>query len=338
MQQNKSVIIWLLSGCFLIFIMVFVGGITRLTDSGLSMSTWSLIGGPPPMNLQEWSSAFETYKQTPEGKVNSNYTLSDFKYIFFWEYLHRMLGRLLGIIFLLPFIYFLIKKKLSKKNIIQCSILLVMGASQGLIGWWMVKSGLVDRPDVSHYRLAVHLTTAFLTCSYTLWVALDLIFPKPRQGNIFLFNKLFLLFVLIIAQIVYGAFVAGLKAGRIYNTWPKMGDKWIPESIYLDAGANSQFTHRILGLIIVFFTFYIWKKAKKLNLSRLENIVFKLLPVVVSAQFILGVITLITGAPIFPALLHQILAFFLLLILVFNLFLFKNTKKKSDQQQKLSAL
>ena len=200
----------------------------------------------------------------------------------------------------------------------------------------MVKSGLVDRPDVSHYRLAVHLTTAFLTCSYTLWVALDLIFPKPRQGNIFLFNKLFLLFVLIIAQIVYGAFVAGLKAGRIYNTWPKMGDKWIPESVYLDAGANSQFIHRILGLIIV-FTFYIWKK-QKLSLSRLENIVFKLLPVIVSASFFWELLRLLLGPQFFQHFYTKYLHFFLLLTLVFNLFLFKNTKTKSDQQQKLSAL
>ena len=247
MKDNKSVIIWLFSGCFLIFVMVIVGGITRLTDSGLSMSTWSLIGGAPPLNFQEWALAFDIYKQTPEGKINPHYTLADFKYIFFWEYLHRMIGRLLGLIFIIPFVYFLIKKKLSKKMIIKCCILLVMGASQGLIGWWMVQSGLIDRPDVSHYRLAIHLTTAFLTCSYTFWVALSLIFPNSRAGNKTVFIKLFVLFILLIIQIVYGAFVAGLKAGRIYNTWPKMGEHWIPESVLLDAGANSQFIHRTLA-------------------------------------------------------------------------------------------
>ena len=144
MKGNKSVVIWLFSGCFLIFLMVIVGGITRLTDSGLSMSTWSLIGGAPPLNFQEWVLAFDIYKQTPEGKINPHYTLADFKYIFFWEYLHRMIGRLLGLIFIIPFVYFLIKKKLSKKMIIKCCILLFMGASQGLIGWWMVQSGLID--------------------------------------------------------------------------------------------------------------------------------------------------------------------------------------------------
>lgn len=325
MKDNRSVIIWLLSGCFLIFSMVVIGGITRLTDSGLSMSTWSLLGGAPPLNLEEWIIAFDIYKQTPEGKINSYYSLSDFKYIFFWEYLHRMMGRLLGLVFIIPFVYFLIKKRLSKKIIIQCCVLLVMGASQGLIGWWMVKSGLVDRPDVSHYRLAVHLTTAFLTCSYTLWVALDLIISKSRKGNKLLFNKLVILFVLIITQIVYGAFVAGLKAGRIYTTWPKMGDKWIPESVFLDAGASSQFIHRILALIIVIITILIWKKAIKSNLSKLQAKAITVLPIIVLIQFFLGVITLILGGAIVPALLHQVLAFFLLLTLVFNLFLFKKT-------------
>ena len=155
--------------------------------------------------------------------------------------------------------------------IIKCCILLVMGASQGLIGWWMVQSGLIDRPDVSHYRLAIHLTTAFLTCSYTFWVALSLIFPNSRAGNKTVFVKLFVLFILLIIQIVYGAFVAGLKAGRIYNTWPKMGEHWIPESVLLDAGANSQFIHRTLALLIVFFTFYIWRKTSVLNLLKLEK-------------------------------------------------------------------
>ncbi len=323
MHSNKSVVIWLLSGCFLIFIMVLVGGITRLTDSGLSMSTWSLIGGAPPLNLKEWMVAFETYKQTPEGQVNKHYSLSDFKYIFFWEYLHRMIGRFLGLVFIIPFIYFLIKKRLSKKLIFQCSMLLLLGGLQGVIGWWMVKSGLVDKPDVSHYRLAIHLTTAFLTCSYTLWVALPLILPGLRKGNKALLKKLSLLFVLIITQIIYGAFVAGLKAGKIYNTWPKMGGHWIPESVFLDIGANYQFIHRTLAIIVVFLTFYIWIKYKNSTFSKLENNVLRLLPIIVTIQFFLGVITLVMGVPIVPAVLHQILAFLLLLTLVLNLFLFK---------------
>ena len=326
MKGNKSVIIWLLSGCFLIFLMVIIGGITRLTDSGLSMSTWKLLGGTPPLNLVEWNAAFDIYKATPEGKMNAHYVLSDFKYIFFWEYLHRMMGRLLGFVFIIPFAFFLIKKRLSKKLIIQSCILLIMGASQGLIGWWMVKSGLVNKPDVSHFRLAIHLITAFLTCAYTMWVALPLIYPSLKKGNKKIFNPLILLFILVITQIIYGAFVAGLKAGRIYNTWPKMGDQWMPDSVFLDPGASSQFIHRTLALIIVAFTFYIWQKRKKIDLSKLEHKSLSVLPFLVSLQTILGIFTLIMVVPISLALVHQFLAFFLLLSLVFNLFLFKPLK------------
>ena len=325
MKENKSVIIWLLSGCFLIFTMVLIGGITRLTDSGLSMSSWKLLGGAPPLNMEEWIAAFDIYKATPEGKMNSHFILSDFKAIFFWEYLHRMMGRLLGIVFLIPFCYFLIKKKLSKKLIIQTCILLVMGASQGLIGWWMVKSGLVDRPDVSHFRLAVHLITAFLTCSYTLWIALSLILPSNRKGNKSIFYHLVGLFILVVIQIIYGAFVAGLKAGRIYKTWPKMGEQWIPESVFLDPGAGYQFIHRTLALIIVAFTFYIWQKGKKIELSKLQNQSLNILPTIVSLQTLLGILTLIMIAPISLALTHQIIAFLLLLSLVFNLAIFKQS-------------
>tara|TARA_B100001758_G_scaffold105218_1_gene90104 strand:- start:15381 stop:16358 length:978 start_codon:yes stop_codon:yes gene_type:complete len=325
MKKKKSVIIWLLSGCFLIFIMVIIGGITRLTDSGLSMSTWKLIGGAPPLNTVEWNSAFDIYKETPEGKANSHYVLEDFKFIFFWEYLHRMMGRLLGLVFLIPFFYFLIKKRLSRKLILQSLVLLIMGSSQGLIGWWMVQSGLIDKPDVSHFRLAIHLIMAFLTCSYTLWVALPLIFPSPKAGNRIIFNQLLLLFILAIIQIIYGAFVAGLKAGRIYNTWPKMGKEWMPESVFLDPGAESQFIHRVLALIIIAFTWYIWYNAKKITLSKLQVKSLNSLLLIVSLQIVLGIITLVMIVPISLALTHQIVAFFLLLSLVFNLFLFKKS-------------
>jgi cytochrome c oxidase assembly protein subunit 15 len=305
--------------------MVLIGGITRLTDSGLSISTWKLIGEAPPLNLEEWISAFDIYKATPEGKINTHYVLDDFKSIFFWEYLHRMIGRLLGVVFLIPFCFFLIKKKLSKKLIIQSCMLLIMGASQGFIGWWMVKSGLIDRPDVSHFRLAVHLITAFLTCAYTLWIALPLLFPSFREGNKVIFNHVLALFILVVIQIIYGAFVAGLKAGRIYNTWPKMGEQWIPESVFLDPGAGSQFIHRTLALIIVAFTFYIWQKGRKIKLSKLQSQSLNVLPTIVSLQIVLGILTLIMIVPIFIALIHQIIAFFLLLSVVFSLFVFKKS-------------
>ena len=325
MNGNKSVIIWLFSGCFLIFTMVLIGGITRLTDSGLSMSTWKLLGGAPPLNMEEWIAAFNIYQTTPEGKINAQYVLADFKSIFFWEYLHRMIGRLLGIVFLIPFCYFLIKKNLSRKVIIQSCILLIMGGLQGAIGWWMVKSGLVERPDVSHFRLAIHLITAFLTCSYTLWIALSLMLPLEKRSSKSLFYHLLVLFILVIIQIIYGAFVAGLKAGRIYNTWPKMDGQWIPESVFLDPGAGAQFIHRTLAIIIIAFTFYIWQKGRKMEITKLQNQSISILPIIVSLQTLLGIFTLIMVVPISLALTHQIIAFFLLLSIVFNLFLFKKS-------------
>tara|TARA_B110000196_G_scaffold132053_1_gene114275 strand:- start:495 stop:1412 length:918 start_codon:yes stop_codon:yes gene_type:complete len=305
--------------------MVLIGGITRLTDSGLSMSTWKLLGGAPPLNMEEWIAAFNIYQTTPEGKINAQYVLADFKSIFFWEYLHRMIGRLLGIVFLIPFCYFLIKKNLSRKVIIQSCILLIMGGLQGAIGWWMVKSGLVERPDVSHFRLAIHLITAFLTCSYTLWIALSLMLPLEKRSSKSLFYHLLVLFILVIIQIIYGAFVAGLKAGRIYNTWPKMDGQWIPESVFLDPGAGAQFIHRTLAIIIIAFTFYIWQKGRKMEITKLQNQSISILPIIVSLQTLLGIFTLIMVVPISLALTHQIIAFFLLLSIVFNLFLFKKS-------------
>ena len=263
MNKHKPVIIWLFSGCALIFIMVVVGGITRLTNSGLSMVNWSLfMGAIPPLNNLEWQEVFSLYQQSPEGrKLNYNYTLSEFKYIYFWEYLHRMIGRLLGLVFIIPFIIFLIQKKLNNKLIKQSIVLFFLGGLQAAIGWWMVKSGLVDNPHVSHYRLSIHLITAFLTCSFAFWIALSLIYTEPKKGNKKIKNLLIVYFILLIIQIIYGAFVAGLDAGGGFNTWPKMLGEWIPEAVYIDSnGYNSMwflehrwgvhFIHRKIALIL----------------------------------------------------------------------------------------
>ena len=168
-RENVSIILWLFSGCFLIFTMVIVGGITRLTGSGLSMVDWNLfMGVVPPLNYQEWMEAFNQYKEYPEYQErNYMFSLTDFKKIFFWEYIHRVLGRFIGLVFIIPYLYFIIRKRFTKKLLFQTSVLLILGSLQGFFGWWMVKSGLVDRPDVSHLRLATHLITAFLTFSFT---------------------------------------------------------------------------------------------------------------------------------------------------------------------------
>lgn len=202
-KDNRAVIYWLLTGSLLIFIMVIVGGVTRLTHSGLSISNYKLISGTiPPSNDIEWKEAFDLYKQYPEyQKINSHFTLEDFKDIYFWEWLHRFIGRFIGIVFFLPFLYFLIRKQLSKPTIKKAAILLFLGGFQGFLGWYMVKSGLVNRPDVSHYRLASHLITAFITFAYTLWVALDLMFPKKKEININFRNLIRIGMVLLVLQI-----------------------------------------------------------------------------------------------------------------------------------------
>ena len=237
MKDNKKVIYWLLTGCVLIFIMVVVGGITRLTHSGLSISNYKLISGTiPPMNEIEWQEAFDLYKQYPEyQKINKGFSLQEFKGIYFWEWLHRVIGRFIGIVFIVPFVYFLLKKQLTKSTIKKSILLLALGAFQGFLGWYMVKSELVDRPDVSHYRLALHLTTAFITFSFALWIALDIRFPDKKDIEKSLRNTIRWAFALLVIQIIWGAFVAGLDAGFIHNTWPFMNDgKLIHETVTIE--------------------------------------------------------------------------------------------------------
>ncbi|MAR40337.1 MAG: heme A synthase [Flavobacteriales bacterium] len=336
MKENKAVILWLISGCLLILLMVIIGGVTRLTHSGLSMVNWSLfMGAIPPLNEVQWQETFELYKQSPEfKKINFSYTLSDFKYIFFWEYLHRLMGRVLGLVFIIPFIYFLIKKKLSKKLILQSTVLFCLGALQGAIGWWMVKSGLVERPDVSHYRLAVHLTTAFLTCSFTFWVALPLIITDKLKGNRTFFKYTTILFFLVLIQIIYGAFVAGLNAGIGFNTWPKMNGEWIPQAVYyldplwknfIEAPYGVQFVHRILAVVIVSFVGFMWFKGKKIKLENNQISSLNIIISLVMFQAVLGILTLLLKVPISLALAHQLGAFFLLMSVVYSLFIFKKS-------------
>ena len=331
-KDNKKVIYWLLIGCLLIFIMVVVGGITRLTHSGLYISNYKLISGTiPPMNDVEWQEAFELYQQFPEyQKLNNHFSIQDFKDIYFWEWLHRVIGRFIGLVFLLPFLYFLITKQLTKSTIKKAIILLGMGAFQGFMGWYMVKSGLVDNPDVSHYRLAAHLTTAFVTFAYTFWVALDLMYPNKKEINKSFRNLIRFSLVVLTIQIIYGAFVAGLDAGFIHNHWPMMNEgKFIHETVYIEQNpfyknfiegkSGVQFIHRILAYIVVVFVFLIWKNSKKLTLSTPQLKSIKLLLFMVGIQFLLGVFTILLQVPVWLGVAHQIGAFFLLSAMTFTL-------------------
>ena len=331
-KDNKKVIYWLLLGCILIFVMVVVGGITRLTHSGLSISNYKLISGTiPPMNDIEWQDAFDLYKQYPEyQKLNYNFTLQDFKDIYFWEWLHRVIGRAIGLVFIIPFVYFLIKKQLSKPTIKKSVILLILGGFQGFLGWYMVKSGLVDNPDVSHYRLSAHLTTAFITFAYSFWVALDLIFPSKKTIEKGFRNLLRICLVVIIIQIIYGAFVAGLDAGFIHNHWPMMSEgKFMHETVYIEQDpvinnfiegkSGVQFVHRILAYIIVVLVFIIWRKARKMNVSKYQSNGIYSLVIILAIQFLLGVFTILLQVPVWLGVAHQIGAFFLLSAMTFTL-------------------
>tara|TARA_R100000935_G_scaffold21876_2_gene40411 strand:- start:70467 stop:71480 length:1014 start_codon:yes stop_codon:yes gene_type:complete len=332
MKDNKKVIYWLLTGCVLIFIMVVVGGITRLTHSGLSISNYKLISGTiPPMNDTEWQAAFDLYKQYPEyQKLNQHFSLEDFKDIYFWEWIHRVIGRFIGVVFIIPFFYFLLKKQLSRSTIKKCVVLLFLGGFQGFLGWYMVKSGLVDRPDVSHYRLAMHLTTAFITFAYTLWVALDLWYPDTKEVNTKFRNLIRFGLGILIVQIIWGAFVAGLDAGWIHNHWPLMSDgKLIHETVtieqnpvwrnFVEGKSGVQFVHRYLAYVVVAAIGLIWWKSRSMTLTILQQKAMHLLVGLVLLQFVLGVFTLILQVPVVLGVLHQVVAFFLLAAMTFTL-------------------
>ena len=332
MKDNKKVIYWLLTGCTLIFIMVIVGGITRLTHSGLSISNYKLISGTiPPTNALQWNEAFDLYKQYPEyQKLNYNMTIDEFKDIYFWEWIHRVIGRFIGLVFVIPFVYFLLRKQLKKSTIKKCLILLFMGGFQGFLGWFMVKSGLVDKPDVSHYRLAMHLTTAFLTFAYTFWVALDLIFPSKKEINTSFRNLIRVGLVILVIQIIWGAFVAGLDAGWIHNHWPLMNDgELIHQSVateqeplwrnFIEGKSGVQFIHRYLAYIVVGIIGFIWFKARKNKTTMLQQKGINLLLILVGVQFVLGVLTLVLFVPVWLGVLHQVTAFFLLATMTFTL-------------------
>lgn len=332
MKDSKKVIYWLLTGCFLIFIMVVIGGITRLTHSGLSISNYKLISGTiPPMNDTEWETAFNLYKQYPEyQKLNTHFTLQDFKDIYFWEWLHRFIGRLIGIVFLLPFLYFLIKRQLTKPTIKKSMLLLSLGGFQGFLGWYMVKSGLVDNPDVSHYRLAAHLTTAFITFAYTFWVVLDIVFPEKKQINKRFRNLIRVGLCVLLIQIIYGAFVAGLDAGFIHNHWPMMNEgKFMHETVlteqsplyknFIEGKSGVQFVHRILAYVVVAFVLIIWYKAKKMSLTKYQFKGINTLLFMVALQFLLGVLTIMLQVPVWLGITHQIGAFLLLTAMTFTL-------------------
>lgn len=305
--------------------MVVIGGITRLTHSGLSMVEWNMIvGSMPPMSEADWLVPFEKYKQTPEYLIiNTQFSLEEFKSIYWWEYSHRMLGRTIGVVFLIPFFYFLAKKKFDKALLNKMFVLLALGALQGSIGWIMVKSGLKKEPHVSHYWLAAHLISAFTVFAFTFWYALDLLHAKNVEQNEKtkkLIRLSYFMFGTIVLQIVYGAFVAGLKAGLFYNTFPRMGKEFIPDTViayepfwknFLENPSGLQFVHRYLAYFVVIVVVFVWESTRKMNLTELQRKASNVMVSVVFIQFLLGIITLLYSVPVVMGVLHQTGAFVL---------------------------
>tara|TARA_Y100000590_G_scaffold291184_1_gene327912 strand:- start:868 stop:1824 length:957 start_codon:yes stop_codon:yes gene_type:complete len=316
--------------------MIIIGGITRLTDSGLSITKWQLFSGIlPPLNTQEWIKYFDLYKTIPEYKLqNFSMTLEEFKVIFWWEWIHRLLGRLIGLFFLLPLIYFYLKLGFSvTKNFIFIFILICF---QGFIGWYMVTSGLIDRVDVSHFRLSVHLILAFIILSLIYWNILKFKNINNDEGQINNFHLIFFIF-LIFLQIIFGAFVAGMDGGKIYNSWPLMGVSYFPnDNSFLDLFKLSafsdpslvQFMHRNLAYFIVFYYLIIFLKIKKNKILLFYKTLY-ILGVLLFLQVLLGILTLLFDAKIIIASMHQICSIFLVSSCIYLFYLNLNFKNQT---------
>ena len=334
-QIKKYLLIWLSLMFWIIAIMIIVGGLTRLTDSGLSITQWQLFSGfLPPLNSSDWNMYFDLYKKIPEFKIqNYEMTLSEFKIIFWWEWIHRFLGRLIGIFFLIPLIYF--SFKINFKKLIFLYLIFFLICLQGFIGWYMVSSGLVDRIDVSHFRLSIHLLLAFLILSLILWNYLDLknLFFSDEKIKIYICVSFLLL---IFVQIIVGAFVSGMDAGKIYNSWPLMGTSYFPNdsniSDLFNLSAFSdpslvQFLHRNMAYIITIYYLVLLFKVYNKKLDKLYFAI-NLVGLFLLAQIILGILTLIYGAQIILASMHQISSIFLVSSSVY--FLYLNTNQLSS--------
>ena len=311
--HHNAIATWLFCMAGLVAMMVFIGGVTRLTGSGLSMVEWRpLMGILPPLSEAEWIRVFTLYQASPEfNEINSDMSLAGFKVIFFWEYVHRVWGRMLGFAFILPLIYFWVKQMIPHGYRLKFIGLMILGGMQGVIGWWMVKSGLVDNPAVSQYRLATHLSMALLIFVLLVWCGMNIAFGRaalPRGHGA-------ASFVLLSITIVAGAFVAGLDGGMVYNEYPLMGEGLVPVE-YGEAGlsdpfenpASAQFHHRILALAAVAAIIGLWVIARKNGI----RITAHLMLACVAGQFALGLTTLLLYVPVWAGALHQLGAVLLL--------------------------
>lgn len=326
-HQKKDIFLWLLSSCILLILLIWVGGLTRLTGSGLSITEWELFSGIlPPLNQNKWNEYFDLYKQIPEyKKINYGMSLSEFKFIFWWEYIHRVLARFLVLFYIIPFVYFFLKNKIKKNETYFFLLIFIFFLLQGFMGWYMVKSGLVSDTDVSHYRLAAHLSLAIIIYCMIFWSLLNYkkkIFLNYKIATILI---LFLI-ILILVQIIWGAFTSGLNAGLLYQTWPLMNEQFIANDvnikniISIESLSNPsyvQLLHRLLAYFIILYTFSIYFfYFRRMNIAK----PFKLIFFAICIQVVLGIFTLISNLNIYLASLHQIGSILLISCTIYTLF------------------
>lgn len=344
--KRKRVAYWLLTGVFMIVVQIIIGGVTRLTGSGLSITEWKpIMGTIPPLSEADWMEAFEKYQGIAQFKyLNASFTLSDFKFIFFWEWFHRVWARSLGVVFAIPFIYFLVKKYFSRSMITPLIILFILGGLQGFVGWIMVKSGLNDTDIyVSHIRLSIHFIAALILLVYTFWFALKLLVPKTAHAyNFRVKNILMLTLVVLTVQLFYGGFMAGLRGAIHAPTWPSINGEYFPNTLigysWLNEPINVHFVHRNLAYLLVIMLivgfFAIRKRLKDTMTSHIsKSLKWPLILVVV--QILLGIFTVLSAPHIIPgefhlfelmAELHQIVGMFLLLSVVYQFYLVQRVR------------
>ncbi len=321
--MQKPIAIWLLICCAMVYAMVVVGGVTRLTDSGLSIVEWQpIVGTMPPITQGDWDELLDKYRETPQyQKVNAGMNVDEFKNIFWWEYFHRLLGRAIGVVFFIPFVYFLIRKKIDRPLGIKLSGIFVLGGLQGLMGWYMVMSGLVNDPHVSQYRLTAHLGLAFVIYAALLWVAMGLLSPQTNNNQAGNHKELpslrrfsTVLTSLIFIMILSGGFVAGIRAGLAYNTFPLMNGYLIPPDLFLlepwyrnffDNITTVQFNHRVIAWILAILVPVFWFKSLKCQLSDSARLACHFLLVALVIQISLGIATLLQAVPLTLAASHQ---------------------------------
>ena len=320
LTSHQQIATWLLLCCVLLFAMVVVGGVTRLTHSGLSIVEWQpIVGTLPPLNQAQWEEVFHKYQQTPEyQQVNHGMSLAEFQRIFWWEYAHRLLGRTIGMVYLLPLLYFLLRRKIDRPLLPKLAGIFLLGGLQGVVGWYMVKSGLVDDPRVSQYRLAAHLGLAFIIYAALFRMALGLLLPKvsgPADERLSSLRRFsWVLTGLIFVMALSGALVAGIRAGFAYNTFPLMDGHWLPPEIFMlepwylnvfNNMATVQFDHRLIAWLLAVLVPLFWWQSRQLPLSPRARWACNLLFTMLAVQITLGITTLLYGVPIPLAAAHQ---------------------------------